>query len=91
MFCVAFSLSTVVTTVASAFPTFKSDLFYSGFITRASDSNAADAKVGGSKKEKEKMEYGSRLRLAEPARVDGITESWRHGSHNSRRYRSASS
>ena len=34
----------------------------------------------GSKKEKEKMENGSRLRLAEPARVNGITESSRHGS-----------
>ena len=33
-----------------------------------------------SKKEKEKMENGSRLRLAEPARVNGITESSRHGS-----------
>ena len=29
----------------------------------------------GSKKEKEKMENGSRLRLAEPARVDGRSSS----------------
>ena len=35
----------------------------------------ADAKVWGSKNEKEKMENGSRLRLAEPARVDGMSSS----------------
>ena len=35
----------------------------------------ADAKVWGSKEEKEKMENKSRLRLAEPARVDGMSSS----------------